>query len=252
MRTRHLSGRDAILLLELITESLACVSEEQLKKLMSRLSALLPYQAALSCMSRIGPGGAVEELKVVNVDYPHDYLAELERRELVMKDPIVIENFKTFRLQYWADTIQKRPFTKDTPEIISLAEDYGFRKVRRGCGYGHGVRNLKGTEASFFCYHGLDRSSRTEEILGLIIPHFHEALRRTGNTAKNCSPLSPKETEVLKWLRQGKSTWDMSVILGISERTVKFHVGNIMTKLDATTRTHAVAIALEQGLVDMD
>lgn len=42
------------------------------------------------------------------------------------------------------------------------------------------------------------------------------------------------------------------MILGISERTVKFHVGNIMQKLDATTRAHAVAIALEQGLVDIE
>lgn len=100
MRIRHLSKRDAILLLELITESLACVSEEQLKRLMSRLSALLPYQAALSCMSRIGPGGTVEDLKIINMDYPADYLAELAKRELVMKDPIVIENFKSFRLQY--------------------------------------------------------------------------------------------------------------------------------------------------------
>lgn len=145
-----------------------------------------------------------------------------------------------------------RPFMKDTYEILSLAEDYGFRKVSSGCGYGHGVRNLKGTEGSFFCYHGLDRSSRTEEILGLIIPHFHEALRRAGHISKSGSPLTPKEAEVLKWLKQGKSTWDMSIILGISERTVKFHIGNIMRKLDATTRTHAVAIALEQGLVNID
>lgn len=58
---------------------------------------------------------------------------------------------------------------------------------------------------------------------------------------------------MLKWLKQGKSTWDVSVILGISERTIKFHVSNIMVqKLDASTRTHAVAIAIEQGPVDIE
>ncbi len=252
MRIKHLSKQDAIILLEMISESLVCSSEEQVLRLMSKLSALLPYQAALSCISKLGATGAIEDLKVVNVDYPADYLAELAKRELVMKDPIVRENFKSFRLQYWADTFEQQPLTRDAHTIISLAEDYGFHKVSTGCGYGHGVRNLRGTEGSFFCYQGLDRSSRTEEILSLVIPHFHEALRRAVNSSKNRSPLTSKETEVLKWLKQGKSTWDISVILGISERTVKFHVGNIMQKLDATTRAHAVAIALEQGLVDIE
>src|SRR5574341_8666 len=252
MRIEHLSKQDAIILLEMISESLACSSEEQVLHLMSKLSALLPYQAALSCISKLGANGAIEDLTVVNVDYPADYLAELAKRELVMKAPVVRENFKSFRLQYWADTFKQQPLTQDIHTIFSLAEDYGFHKVSTGCGYGHGVRNLKGTEGSFFCYQGLDRSSRTEEILSLVIPHFHEALRRSGNSSKNRSPLTAKETEVLKWLRQGKSTWDISVILGISERTVKFHVGNIMQNLDATTRAHAVAIALEQGLVDIE
>ena len=63
--------------------------------------------------------------------------------------------------------------------------------------------------------------------------------------------LSSKEKEVINWLKQGKSSWDMSVILGISERTVKFHVSNIMRKLDASSRTHAVAIVIEQRLLEI-
>jgi LuxR family transcriptional regulator, quorum-sensing system regulator CviR len=252
MHMKHLSKQDAIILLELISESLACSTEEQVLRLMGRLSALLPYQAAVSCMSKLGANGEIETLKVVNVDYPEDYLAELGKSGLIMKDPVVMENFRSFRLQYWADTFKQRPISRDTNEIISLAEDFGFSKTRAGCGYGHGVRNLKGTEGSFFCYQGLLRSRRTEEILNIIIPHFHEALRRAGAAPKAGSPLTAKETEVLKWVKQGKSTWDISTILGISERTVKFHVGNILQKLDATTRTHAVAIALEQGLVDIE
>jgi DNA-binding CsgD family transcriptional regulator len=42
------------------------------------------------------------------------------------------------------------------------------------------------------------------------------------------------------------------MILGISERTVKFHVANFLQKLDAVTRPQAVAIALEQGLVEIE
>jgi DNA-binding CsgD family transcriptional regulator len=253
MKIKYLSKQDMIILLEMIHESLACVSEDEIRTVMSRLSAVIPYQAALSCISKIGAKGAVESMQVVNVDYPAEYLVELGKRGLVAKDPIVIENFKSFKLQYWADTFKRQgAFSDDMHEIGALAEDFGFHKVRSGCGYGHGVSNLKRTEGSFFCYQGMERSSRTEEILELVIPHFHEALRRVTNISKNGSPLTSKETEIIKWVKQGKTTWDISTILGISERTVKFHVANILQKLDATTRAHAVAIALERKLIDIE
>ena len=54
MRIKHLSKQDAILLLEIIHESLSCTSEEHLVQLMGRLGDLLPYQASISCISRLG------------------------------------------------------------------------------------------------------------------------------------------------------------------------------------------------------
>ncbi len=69
---------------------------------------------------------------------------------------------------------------------------------------------------------------------------------------KNLPPLSMREREVLKWLKSGKSSWDISVILGISERTVNFHINNVMKKLEAVTRTQAVATAIENELIDVE
>ena len=63
-------------------------------------------------------------------------------------------------------------------------------------------------------------------------------------------PLSRREREVLSWLRHGKGNWEISRILGISERTVKFHVTSIMRKLNAVTRTQAVALAMELGVLE--
>ncbi len=60
--------------------------------------------------------------------------------------------------------------------------------------------------------------------------------------------LSSREIEVLNWLKKGKSSWDVAAILNISERTVNFHVKNIMQKLDAVSRTQAVAVAVEQEI----
>lgn len=61
--------------------------------------------------------------------------------------------------------------------------------------------------------------------------------------------LTEREIEVIKWMRQGKTNWEISQILHISENTVKFHVKNIIRKLEVSTRTHAVALAMERGLL---
>ncbi len=62
--------------------------------------------------------------------------------------------------------------------------------------------------------------------------------------------LTPKEKEVLKCIRQGKCTSEIASALSVRQSTVKFHVRNIMEKLDASNRAHAVAIAMEQDLLD--
>jgi DNA-binding NarL/FixJ family response regulator len=66
------------------------------------------------------------------------------------------------------------------------------------------------------------------------------------------SALSPREVEVLKCIAQGNSNKHAGHILGISEQTVKNHVSSILRKLVANDRTHAVIIALRQGLIEMD
>jgi DNA-binding CsgD family transcriptional regulator len=61
--------------------------------------------------------------------------------------------------------------------------------------------------------------------------------------------LSPKEMETLGWVKEGKTTWEIATIQGVSEATVKFHVGNILRKFGVNSRTQAVAVALEAGLL---
>ncbi|MEJ2621066.1 MAG: LuxR C-terminal-related transcriptional regulator [Candidatus Thiodiazotropha sp.] len=62
--------------------------------------------------------------------------------------------------------------------------------------------------------------------------------------------LSPKEKQTLGWVQVGKTTREIARISGVSEATVKFHVGNVLRKLGASSRTQAVAIALKAGLLE--
>jgi DNA-binding NarL/FixJ family response regulator len=59
--------------------------------------------------------------------------------------------------------------------------------------------------------------------------------------------LSPREREILGLLSQGLSGEDAAKHLSLSSETVRTHVRNAMTKLDAATRVHAVALALQRG-----
>jgi len=62
--------------------------------------------------------------------------------------------------------------------------------------------------------------------------------------------LTPRELEVLALLAQGFKNAEIAARLFISERTVKFHVGSILAKLEAQNRTEAARIAVRRGLVD--
>src|SRR4029079_13453763 len=61
--------------------------------------------------------------------------------------------------------------------------------------------------------------------------------------------ISAREREVLCWAQQGKTYWEIGCILGISERTVKFHFARIKVKLDVVSTAHAIAKAMRAGLI---
>ncbi len=63
--------------------------------------------------------------------------------------------------------------------------------------------------------------------------------------------LTERETEVLQLVAAGLPNKGIARELGISEHTVKFHVGTILAKLEAASRTEAVAIAVRRGLLPL-
>lgn len=86
------------------------------------------------------------------------------------------------------------------------------------------------------------------EMLGIVVEN---RLRRL-NGATGGDPglhLTEREKEVLAWVGRGKTSSEIAIILGLSERTVNFHCDQAVKRLDVTNRTQAVAKAITARLI---
>ncbi|HJW04473.1 MAG TPA: LuxR family transcriptional regulator [Azospira sp.] len=83
----------------------------------------------------------------------------------------------------------------------------------------------------------------------MLLAYLHEATKRIVQPDSASFNLTARERECLTWVAVGKTSWEISQILRIAERTVIFHINNAARKLDTTNRTQAVARAMTCGLI---
>jgi DNA-binding NarL/FixJ family response regulator len=88
------------------------------------------------------------------------------------------------------------------------------------------------------------------EMLGAVIENRLRRRRSEPSAAaKSNVHLTDREKEVLSWVGRGKTSAEIAIILGLSERTVNFHCDQAVKRLDVTNRTQAVATAVALGLI---
>jgi two-component system, NarL family, response regulator len=63
--------------------------------------------------------------------------------------------------------------------------------------------------------------------------------------------LSDRERQVIAQMAKGKNNREIGAALNITEHTVRFHVNNVLSKLGANDRAHAIVLALRQGIVQL-
>lgn len=118
----------------------------------------------------------------------------------------------------------------------------------------HGVTELNRKQACLFLFGGVDAfPEEVEDRLRVVTPHLYFALAKIGDfdSAPGQSLLTKREAEILEWICIGKSNSEIGMILGISPWTVKIHVSRTIEKLNASNRSHAIAIAMHQGLIEV-
>jgi transcriptional regulator EpsA len=117
----------------------------------------------------------------------------------------------------------------------------------------YGVNDIRGHNDCIYMF--LDKRAQfpvPNLFLGMLMPHLDAALRRIESFEHielNADPdisylsqgLTDREHEILHWVQLGKTNTEISAILSISLNTVKNHLKRIFSKLDVSTRAHAVA-----------
>jgi DNA-binding CsgD family transcriptional regulator len=102
----------------------------------------------------------------------------------------------------------------------------------RGCG--------RTVRLYFFRLCGPDFSERDRALLTLIRPHLHQAYLDAERRRAQSSPLTPRQTDLLRLVADGHTNAQVARRLGVSEGTVRTHLENIYGRLQVSSRTAAV------------
>ncbi len=115
-------------------------------------------------------------------------------------------------------------------EVVSLKLDFGIKTC-----LSVGIRGVMGW-CTYFAFSNFDRRQlpKLRSMMQIIAPHFHLAYLRAvmpQEPTVRIQPLTPREEEIMRWVAEGKTNWEISMILGVSLNTIKFHLKNIFEKL---------------------
>lgn len=240
-----------MLIAEFIERSDRAVSPEELFALLIDAAAsegfefvaygVLTYQESRQLANTLPP--------YIAHNYPTSWQAQYASQKYCVADPIVVHTPHIGRPYLWRwlpkwftlDALQRR-----------IMEEASVAGLKNGVGIPlHGPWGKVAVVSFASTLEDVDPRAHLGHLAALATL-FHGTFA-SGGVRDDAPPvrLSEREKDCLRWTAQGKSSWDISMILKISENTVNFHVKNAMRKLGTTSRTTAVVKAMLQGLIGM-
>jgi len=202
----------------------------------------------VSSISLPGPG---RDASLLMNNRPQDYVDHYLEKNHVLRDPVVTELRYTLNPYTWGDVRARRDLSKAEKAIIDEAREFDARD-----GFVIPFATLSGSVSMFSaCGREPNLSERARAALEIIGVYSQHALKRAVIRARRDealrTPLTPRELEILRRCKDGKSRPQIAEILSISPKTVEFHLRGIMDKLGASNQISAVVIALQRGLLDL-
>lgn len=186
--------------------------------------------------------------------YPPEWLGHYLEQGYIGIDPIVTHCCSKTVAINWEETKPMEKECKTIRKFMGESRDFGLKS-----GMSFPVHPPHGGIAILSLASSCQDHTQTKSLLKRTIPlihqaafHVHQAVQRvTGVSAMRHleDPLTEREKDCLQWTADGKTSWETAKILGISERTVKYHLQNACVKFNAVNRTQAIARAVSLGLI---
>jgi len=180
-------------------------------------------------------------------NYPERWQMQYAQRNYLGVDPTVQHALKSTLPLLWSEKI-----FADAPDFWEEARGHGLRY-----GWAQPCRDANGTLGMLTVarsHEALSPEEMEQKNLRLawLTQIAHLAMTRV--LVRKLIPeanvrLSSQETTVIRWTAEGKTTAEISVIMGLSVRTVTFHIGNAVKKLNASNKTAAAVRAAVLGML---
>lgn len=251
MPTR-LSRDDLIQVIDLSHRCLAAASLEDLLPILTAVVSMTSFDRAVLCA--VGRGGRTSLDHFVNHSFGAEWARTYEARGFERVDPVLRRACAAPGAFRWRDALRAEP-SGACRAFTGAARDFGLVE---GVAHACNARASSGTTLLSLAGGKDHTSDRTLALVSALGPHLHEAyawLRgrdrapESGGGLGEDIALSAREREILAWTQDGKTYWEIGEIIGISERTVKYHFTRIKAKLDVVSASHAVAKAMRMGLL---
>ncbi len=185
-------------------------------------------------------------------NYPVDWLKYYQEKKYIKVDPVVKKVLKLNRPFSWENLVKEENLSSDEMLVMNEASDAG---LYNGVGIPiHGARGeVAGTGLAFSDHKMMINSMAELSIIFFLTQAFHDSYCSLLEKNKQISFfITKKEKEILQWLAIGKTVDEISVIVSVSQETVKFHIKNIYKKLEANSKTLAILKAFRFGLIELD
>ena len=240
-------------LAEIINFSNCCVickNEEDFHTLLLALGDYLGYEFVLYCYTKQSYTNN-NSICWKNLTNPSAWDEEYAKENFLPHDPVRHEMERLMAegiangFIHWDNYIWE--LSSSQQKVIDKRKHYGLH-------YGFSCFADSENKDSTFLFSFASKTKQPtikEDVISrLLIIHFMAARKRL-DMLQLISTLSDKENEIADYLVAGKTNWEIAEISGISENTVKFHLKNIFTKLQANNRQQAIAILLAERFLSI-
>jgi LuxR family quorum sensing-dependent transcriptional regulator len=174
-----------------------------------------------------------------------EWFSEYTSKGYIRSDPIALQVKCTSRPFLWSDIHVDPDRSSEGAALMKRRKDYGFNDA-----FVVPVHSPK-LPPAFVSMSGFRMELPADARLSahLIALCAFERIREISSPQVAKPLLTPREREVLSWAAEGKSAWEIGLILKIAKRTVDEHAQAAARKLNACSRAHAVAIAIKNHYI---